>query len=476
MSNRPWRRSPEDFGKDLEQVLGWMVRYMSDASERSVWSRSQPGEVGAQIPIAPPTEPEPLEEVMRDLQQIIEPGLVRWDAPGWMAWFPSNSHPDAILGDLLASVAGQQGMLWTSSPACTELETRMLEWLRTAMGLPACFAEGGPGGGVIQDTASSAVLACMVAARDRATQRRATREGGSACGGLVAYASEQSHSSVLKAAGICGIGRDNLRLVPTDGAFKMDVESLAQMMRCDLEADLQPCFCAATVGTTGCGAIDPVAAIAEVCRSHGAWLHVDAAWAGTAALSARHRDTIVGGASKADSWNCNPHKWMGASFDCSCLWLADRGPLIDAMSVEPEYLRNAASERDGVIDYRDWHIQLGRRFRAMKLWVLLRRTGVSALANMVDFHVSLAEMMEQRLGSHPKIELAAPRSLSLLCIRHVDGDAATRQMIDAVNTDDRFAVTHCTLDDRLAMRIAVGALSTERADIETFSEHLLAAT
>ncbi len=475
MSDRPWRRSPEDFAADIEQAIGWMVRHMGDASERSVWSRAQPGEVGSKIPKTPPSEPEPLKDVLRDMQKIIEPGLVRWDAPGWMAWFPSNSHPDAMLGDLLASVAAQQGMLWTSSPACTELETRMLEWLRTAMGLPVCFAEGGLGGGVIQDTASSAVLACMVAARDRATQSRATREGGSACGGLVAYASEQSHSSVLKATGICGIGRDNLRLVPTDDEFRMDADSLSEMMKRDMAAGRQPCFCVATVGTTGCGAIDPVAAIAEVCRSHGAWLHVDAAWAGTAALSSRHRNTIVAGASEADSWTFNPHKWMGASFDCSCLWLADSRPLIDAMSIEPEYLRNAATDGGDVIDYRDWHIQLGRRFRAMKLWVLLRRTGVSALANMVDFHVSLAKTIEQHLGAHPKLELAAPRSLSLLCIRHVDGDAATQQLLDAVNADDRFAVTHCTLDGRLVMRVAIGALSTELADVETFSEYLLAA-
>lgn len=472
MSNRPWRRSPEAFAAGIEQALEWMVRHMGEPVERSLWSRVQPGEVASRIPATAPTVPEPLDVVLRDLEEVIEPGLVRWDAPGWLAWFPSNAHPDAILGDLLASVTAQQGMLWTSSPACTELETRMLEWLRVAMGLPECFAEGGTGGGVIQDTASSAVLVCMVAARDRVTDGAATRAGGIACGGLVAYASEQAHSSILKAVGICGIGRENLRLVPTDEAFRMDAGALAEMMEQDVAAGLRPCFCVATVGTTGCGAVDPVADIADVCRSDDVWLHVDAAWAGTAALSTKHRASIVVGAERADSWNFNPHKWMGASFDCSCLWLADRGPLIAAMSIDPEYLANTATTAGEVIDYRDWHVQLGRRFRAMKLWMLLRRTGVSALSDMVDFHVSLAEMLERHVQQHASLELAAPRSLSLLCIRHMEGDAATQRLIDGVNGDGRFAVTHCRLAGRLVMRVAIGAAATDQADIEAFCECL----
>jgi aromatic-L-amino-acid decarboxylase len=472
MSDRPWRRSPEAFAAGVEQALEWMVRYMGDAETRSVWAQREPGEIASKLPRVAPADPEPLEDVLRDVQQIIEPGLVRWDAPGWMAWFPSNAHPDSILGDLLASVTAQQGMLWTSSPACTELETRMLEWMRCAMGLPACFAEGGIGGGVIQDTASSAVLACLVAARDRVTDGAATRAGGDACGGLVAYASAEAHSSILKAVGICGIGRANLRLIPTDDVYRMDAAALAEAMRRDVAAGLRPCCCVATVGTTGCGAIDPVSEIAQVCRSHGVWLHVDAAWAGTAALSATHRDVIVAGAAHADSWNFNPHKWMGAAFDCSCLWLADRRPLIDAMSIDPVYLRNSATEAGEVIDYRDWHVQLGRRFRAMKLWVLLRRTGVSALAEMVDFHVSLAEIVERHVQQHDCLELAAPRSLALVCLRHVGGDAETQRVLDRVNSTGRFAATHCVLDDRLAMRVAIGAISTDQDDIEALCERL----
>ncbi len=465
-----WRRTPEDFASRIEQSIPWIVEYLK--CDRGPWSPCAPGELAAKVPVAPPLKAESLEAVLDDLRTVIEPGLVRWDAPGWFAWFPSNAHPDAILGDLLASVTAQQGMLWTSSPACTELESRMLEWLRVALGLPEIFREGGAGGGVIQDTASSGVLACMVAARDIATDGAATRQGSAACGGLTAYTSEQAHSSVLKAAGICGVGRDNLRLVPTDNDFRMDAGALADLMQSDIEAGLRPCFCCATVGTTGCGAIDPAEAIADACDTHGCWLHVDASWAGTAALVPELQSQITSGATRADSWSFNPHKWMGAAFDCCCLWLADRAPLIAAMSIDPEYLRNAASGGGDVIDYRDWHVQLGRRFRAIKLWVLLRCTGVEVLSEMIQFHIDLASVVEDAVNLHPHLELAAPRSLSLLCIRHTDGESGTQKLLDMVNGDGRFAATHCRLDGALVMRIAIGTLAVDRKSVDSLIEVL----
>ena len=466
MSMPSWRQRPEDFAARITQSLQWIVQHMQQSGERSPWSALTPGELSSRIPLTAPTTPEPLEDVLADLRDVIAPGLVRWDAPGWFAWFPSNAHPDAILGDLLANVMAQQGMLWTSSPACTELESRMLEWLRRSLGLSDQFAEGGAGGGVIQDTASSGVLACLVAARDRTTSGLASTRGGDACSGLVAYTSEQAHSSVLKAAGICGIGRDNLRLVPTDEQFRMDVQSLAQMMRDDVAAGLRPCFCCATVGTTGCGAIDPVLQIGQLCQKNDVWLHVDAAWAGTAAIASECREPITSGCELADSWSFNPHKWMGASFDCCCLWVADRRPLISAMSIDPEYLRNSATGTGEVIDYRDWHVQLGRRFRAIKLWLLLRCTGAAAIAEMVEFHIELAISIEAAVNAHDRLVLAAPRSLSLLCIQHIDGDLATQSLLDAVNADGRFAVTHCKLDGLLVMRIAIGALNTDQATVD----------
>ena len=466
MSRHAWQRSPEEFAAHLAQVTPWLIEQLQDDRQR--WSPCAPGEILAKLPEQPPSSPEPLSTVLEDLQSIIEPGLVRWNAPGWFAWFPSNAHPDAILGDLLASATAQQGMLWASSPACTELETRMLEWLRIALGLPENFREGGSGGGVIQDTASSGVLACMVAARDRTTAGLATSKGGDACGGLIAYASEQSHSSVLKAAGICGIGRDNLRLIPTDEAYQLDTEALARTMEQDAQAGNRPCFCCATVGTTGCGAIDPVGRIADVCGDHNCWLHVDAAWAGTAALVPEFRTALTAGSDRADSWSFNPHKWMGAAFDCSCLWIADRSHLIASMSIDPEYLSNSASRSGDVIDYRDWHVQLGRRFRALKLWVLLRCTGVDVLADMVRAHVGFAQQIENAVEGISELLLAAPRTLSLLCIRHTEGDDATQNLIDRINQSDRFAVTHCRLDGHLVMRVAVGTLAVDQETVDAF--------
>jgi aromatic-L-amino-acid decarboxylase len=414
-----------------------------------------------------PSKQATLEEALDELQHVIEPGLVRWDAAGWFAFFPSNAHPHALLGDLLSACLGQQGMLWMTSPACTEVEIRVMEWLRLALGLPACFAEGGKGGGVIQDTASSAVLACMVAARDRVTQGVARTHGLQHVDGAVTvYTSTEGHSSVLKAASLCGIGQARCRLVPVDAHRQMDVEALRSMVASDVEAGCRPAFCCATVGTTACGAIDPVEAIASVCDDHGLWLHVDAAWAGTAALSKERRTPIVAGAHRASSWCFNPHKWMGVPFDCSCLWLADREALVSAMSITPEYLRNAPSDTGQVIDFRDWHVQLGRRFRALKVWLLLRCTGVEALAAMIEHHISLAVALEQRIETADHLLLAAERSLTLLCVRHEDGDDATQAMLDTVNADGRFATTHCRLDDRLVMRIAIGTLDVEAEHID----------
>ncbi len=461
-----WRRRPEELTSDIYAVLPWIEQHLGRANGCSPWSQVQPGDISASLPASPPNTPDSLDDIMSDLSNIIAPGLVRWDAPGWMAWFPSNAHPDSILGDLLSTVMAQQGMLWMSSPACTELEMRMLDWLRQAMGLPECFAESGQGGGVIQDTASSAVLACLVAAREQCTGGQINRDGPEAAAGLVAYCSDQAHSSMAKAVGIAGIGRRNLRVIPTDDRYRLDAIALRDAMDRDAHNGLRPFFCVATVGTTGCGAIDPVEEIATVCSSHHVWLHVDAAWAGTASLSKSQRPAIIAGAKHAQSWCFNPHKWMGAAFDCSCLWIARRRDLTSAMSIDPEYLRNVATDDGDVTDYRDWHVQLGRRFRAMKLWVLLRRTGVRALADMIDFHIELAKRLETAIASHQLLCLAAPRSLSLLCVKHVDGDEATQRVLDVINTSERFAVTHCRLGDSLVIRFAIGALATDTSDID----------
>ncbi|MCH2135293.1 MAG: pyridoxal-dependent decarboxylase [Phycisphaerales bacterium] len=468
--SRAWRTSTEAFERDASLVAKWAAQHMQEAATAPIWSACSPGDLLKSLPEACPSDPVDVETVLAELKSHIVPGLVRWDAPGWFAWFPSNAHPHALLGDLLASCLGQQGMLWLSSPACTEVEMRALSWLRQALGLPDRFDFDGVGGGVIQDTASSAVLSCLVAARDRATQGRARRDGvDSAAEPLTVYASGEAHSSVLKAVHIAGIGARQFRPVPVGPGQGMSAEAFKEQLEADMASGARPIFCCATVGSTGCGAIDEVEEIAEVCAAHDIWLHVDAAWAGTAAVSDAFRPSIIAGADRADSWCFNPHKWMGANFDCSCLWLADRRPLIDAMSVTPEYLRNDPTESGSVIDYRDWHVQLGRRFRALKIWLLLRCTGVKALGAMVEHHVELSKLLERRIASIANIELAAPRSLALVCLRHVDGDEATQRVLDAINQDGALAATHCRIDGAKAIRIAIGTLAVEQEHVDALA-------
>lgn len=463
---RPWRTASGTFAQDTATVAQWLAAHRANVEASEVWSSCSPGDLLTALPRHLPTDVCDVKAMLGELEQFVVPGLVRWDAPGWFAWFPSNGHPHSLLGDLLGAALGQQGMLWMSSPACTEVEMRTLEWLRQAIGLPECFAEGGLGGGVIQDTASSAVLSCLVAARDRATDGRAREQGMQAVGRLTVYASTEAHSSVLKAVHLAGIGRAQFRAVAVDAHHAMDATALRQMIEADVADGCTPIFCCATVGTTASGAFDPVNEIAQVCTDHALWLHVDAAWAGTAALCETFRAPIMAGADHADSWCFNPHKWMGVNFDCSCLWLANRRPLIEAMSITPEYLRNDLTDSGQVVDYRDWHVQLGRRFRALKLWLLLRCTGVQALGAMVEHHVSLATWLATQVSDSDAFELAAPRSLGLVCLRHVDGDDATQLALDTINADGRFAATHCRLHDQLVIRIAIGTLDVEHAHVE----------
>jgi aromatic-L-amino-acid decarboxylase len=407
---------------------------------------------------------------MRDVDEIIMPGVTHWQSPNFFGFFPSNNSYPSILGDLLSSGLGVQGMLWATSPACTELETHVLDWLAEMLGLPLGFRSDSAGGGVIQDTASTASLVALIAARERATggvSNAAGVEGGL----LVAYASNQAHSSIEKAVRIAGLGAGNLRLVDVDETFAMRPGHLAALMDADIAASRVPAYVCATVGTTSSTAIDPVRAIGEVCRERGAWLHVDAAFAGTAALCPELA-WIHDGLELADSYVFNPHKWMLTNFDCSAFWVKDRAALVSALSILPEYLRNEASESGAVIDYRDWQLQLGRRFRALKLWFVIRSYGVSGLQEIVRRHVGLAAEFASWVKAHPDFELAAPVPLSLVCFRHKGGDEANQAILDRVNASGRLYLTHTRLDDRLTLRLAIGQRTTGRRHVEAAWEEL----
>ncbi len=367
------------------------------------------------------------------------------------------------MGDLLSSGLGVQGMLWATSPACTELETHVLDWLADMLDLPAKFKSDAAGGGVIQDTASSASLCALLAARERATGFTSNEHG---CDGrLVAYTSNQAHSSIEKAAKIAGLGRQNLRLIEVDEHFAMRPDVLIRQIEADRAAGLTPCFVSATVGTTSSNAIDPVPEIGRICREEGLWLHVDAAMSGTAALCPEFR-FIHDGVELADSYCFNPHKWMFTNFDCDCFYVADRAALIKTLSVLPEYLRNKATESGAVIDYRDWHIPLGRRFRSLKLWFVIRHYGVEGLRHHVRRHVELAQNFARWIEEHDRFELVVPPPLNLVCFRHVGGDDVNQRLLERLNQSGELYLTHTVLDGRYTLRFCVGQTHTEARHVE----------
>jgi aromatic-L-amino-acid decarboxylase len=331
------------------------------------------------------------------------------------------------------------------------------------LGLPGKFLSSGTGGGVIQDTASSAALCALLAARERATGYTSNQKG---CDGrLVAYASTQTHSSLEKAAMIAGIGVSNLRLIEVDEKFAMRPEALARQIEADKAAGLVPCFVCATVGTTSSNAMDPIPAIARVAQRHNLWLHVDAAMSGTAALCPEFRH-FQNGVEFADSYNFNPHKWMFTNFDCNCFWVADRKALIQTLSILPEYLRNQATESGAVIDYRDWHIQLGRRFRSLKLWFVIRHYGVEGLQHHIREHVRLAQQFAGWVREDSRFELAAPAPLNLVCLRHKGGDTANQAIMDRLNRSGDLFLTHTKLNGKFTLRLCVGQTNTEARHVE----------
>jgi aromatic-L-amino-acid decarboxylase len=358
-------------------------------------------------------------------------------------------------------------MLWSTSPACTELETHVLDWMVELLGLPDRFLSSGAGGGVIQDSASSAVLCALVAARERATQGAVNRHGlqGGSGPRLAVYTSTQAHSSIEKAVRIAGLGSDAIRFIEVDGSHAMRVDELERRIEADLAEGALPCMVAATVGTTSSNALDPVPAIGEVCARRGVWLHVDAAMSGTAAVCPELR-FVNDGLELADSYCTNPHKWMFVNFDCDAFFVADRSALVSALTILPEYLRNTASESGAVIDYRDWQIPLGRRFRALKLWATIRHYGVEGLRDQVRDHVRLAHEFAGWVRSDDRFELVAPVPLNLVCFRHRGGDDVNQAILDRLNRSGELFMTHTRVDGRLVLRMSIGGTWTERRHLE----------
>ena len=460
---KSFHMTPEEFRRYGHAVIDWIADYQSHVESFPVLSQAKPGQIRASLPERPPERGEPFEAMLKDVEKIILPGVTHWQSPNFFAYFPCNASGPGILGDLLSSGLGVQGMLWSTSPACTELETHVLDWLVPMLGLPKKFLSSNTGGGVIQDTASSAALCALLAARERATNYTSNQKG---CDGrIVAYASTQTHSSLQKAAMIAGIGSSNLRLIEVDENFAMRPAALAKQIEADQRAGLVPCFVCATVGTTSSNGMDPVAEIAEVCRRHNLWLHVDAAMSGSAMLCPEFRH-LQNGVEFADSYNFNPHKWMFTNFDCNCFWVADRKALINTLSILPEYLRNQATESGAVIDYRDWHVQLGRRFRSLKLWFVIRHYGVEGLQYHIREHVRLAQQFTGLVRDDKHFELAAPVPLNLVCFRHKGGDELNQTIMDRLNRSGDLFLTHTKLNGKLTLRLCVGQTNTQARHVE----------
>jgi aromatic-L-amino-acid/L-tryptophan decarboxylase len=460
---KSFQMTPDEFRRNGHAVIDWIADYQTRIESFPVLSQVKPGDIRSSLPANPPAQGEHFEALLNDVAKLILPGITHWQSPNFFAYFTCNASGPGILGDLLSSGLGVQGMLWSTSPACTELETHVLDWLVSMLGLPEKFLSSNAGGGVIQDTASSAALCALLAARERATNYVTNEKG---CDGrVVAYASTQTHSSLQKAAMIAGIGSSNLRLIEVDENFAMRPEALSRQIEADKRAGLVPCFVCATVGTTSSNAMDPIAEIARVARQHKLWLHVDAAMSGTAALCPEFRH-LQNGVEFADSYNFNPHKWMFTNFDCSCFWVADRKALIRTLSVLPEYLRNQATESGAVIDYRDWQIQLGRRFRSLKLWFVIRHYGVEGLQYHIRRHVQLAQQFAEWVREDKNFELAAPVPLNLVCFRHTGGDEANQSIMDRLNRSGDLFLTHTKLDGKFTLRLCVGQTNTQARHVE----------
>jgi len=459
---KSYHMTPDEFRRHGHAVVDWIADYMERVESFPVLAQIKPGDLRAALPPIAPEQGESFDTILADVERLILPGITHWQSPNFFAFFPANASGPAILGELLSAGLGVQGMLWATSPACTELEMHMLDWLVEMMDLPRKFLSTGSGGGVIQDSASSAALCALLAARERATNFASNQHG---CNGkLVVYTSTQAHSSIEKAAMIAGIGRDNLRLIDVDESFAMQPAHLAAVIERDRANGLIPCFVAATVGTTSSNAMDPLPAIGRVCQEQGLWLHVDAAMAGTAALCPEFR-WMHQGLETADSYCFNPHKWMFTNFDCDCFWVADRAALIGALSILPEYLRNQATESGAVIDYRDWQVSLGRRFRALKLWFVIRHYGVEGLRHHIRRHVALAQEFAAWVQADPDFALAAPVPLNLVCFRHRGGDTVNQQLLDQLNQSGQLYLTHTRLHGKLTLRMSIGQTHTEERHV-----------
>lgn len=450
----------QEFRSHAHEVVELIIDYLENIAELPVSSNVSPGDIRRQLPEHPPLRPEDFGDVVRDVRDVVIPGLTHWQHPNFFAYFPGNTSYSAILAELLTAGLGVQGMSWVTSPACTEVETLMMDWMHELLGLPERFrSTSSHGGGVIQGSASEATLVSILSARWRGTNGAINTDGDTSK--LVAYCTSQAHSSIEKGLRVAGIGARNVRIVAHTAEYAMDPLAFEHQVRADLAAGLVPFWVCSTRGTTSSGAMDPTPEIGRIAKEHGLWLHVDGAMHGIAALVPEFR-WVNDGLELADSYCTNPHKWMGVNFDCDLLWTADRHSVLGALSILPEYLRSAAAESGQAIDYRDWQIPLGRRFRSLKLWFAIRLDGLESFQETIRNHVAIAQDLAVKIGRDSRFEIVAPHPLNLVCLRVIGDDARTDALIEAANATRTVLFTRTVLDGRSVLRFSVGGRTTTK--------------
>jgi len=464
------------FRKHGHAIVDWIADYMDHIEDYPVLAQVEPGEIAGQLPDAPPGEPEEMETVFNDFKRIILPGMTHWQHPSFFAYFPANTSEPSILAEFLTAALGAQCMVWQTSPAATELEEVVMDWLRRMLGLPEGFI------GVIQDTASTSTLCALLCARERATGFAVNKCGfqDGSTQRLTIYSSEETHSSIEKGVKIAGFGKDHLRLIPTGAEFAMIPEELERAIDADKKDGYLPCCAVATVGTTSSTAMDPLRPIGEICGRHRLWFHIDAAMAGTAAILPEMRH-ILDGVELADSFVFNPHKWLFTNFDCSAYFCKDSNALTSTFEILPEYLKTDVDRR--VKNFRDWGIPLGRRFRALKLWFVIRSFGVRGLQQKVRAHIELAKEFESWVRKDPRFEVMAPVTINLVCFRYHPSHCTVAEeeleqinkgLMDELNRSGRMFITHTKLKGKFALRLCIGQTNTTREHIKRAWERIQA--
>jgi len=456
--------TPDEFRQYAHKLVDWMAAYMENVEKYPVKSSVKPGEVFDRIPADPPEKAESFSRFIEDLDEIIMPGITHWQHPGFFAYFPANTSPPSILAEMVTATLGAQCMIWETSPAAAELEERVMLWLRDLVGLPASFE------GVIQDTASTATLAAILTAREKATNFSINNNGANNAGTLRVYCSEQGHSSVDKAVRICGIGSQNLVRIPVKSDFSLDEAKLKDAIKSDIKAAYLPCCVIATIGTTGSAAIDPLEAIGEICSEYRTWLHVDAAMAGTALILPEFQ-WMINGKKYIDSFVFNPHKWMFTNFDCSAYFVKDPESLIKTFEILPEYLKTRT--RGKVNDYRDWGVPLGRRFRALKLWSVIRSYGTEGLRTKIRYHISIAARLSELISKEDDFEILAPVVINVVCFRYKpEGlqaeklNSLNEKLNHILNDSGKIYLTHTVLNGKYTLRMVTGQTNVTLAHVE----------